>query len=103
MWEKSRSNCKQEGINSTAIANEKFTVLWQADKFIKEDILQFSENNDGHNWPPSMEELRSRDDAVLESVLQFMEDLLKNPGHSISEKVQRLVYSYSSDLIHGVT
>ena len=32
-----------------------------------------------------------------------MEDLLKTPGHSISEKVQRLVYSYSSDLIHGVS
>ena len=93
----------KEGINSTAIANEKFTVLQQAAKFIREDILQFSENNNEHNWPPSIEELRSKDDTVPESVLQFMEDLLKTPGYSISEKVQHLVYSYSSNLIHGVT
>ena len=47
----------KEDINSTAIANEKFTVLRQAAKFIREDILQFSENNYEHNWPPSIEEL----------------------------------------------
>ena len=61
----------KEGINSTAIANENFTVLWQAAKFIRKDILQFSESNE-HNWPPSIEELRSRDDAVPESVLLFI-------------------------------
>ena len=47
----------KEGINSTAIANEKFTVLRQAAKFIREDILQSSENNNEHNWPRSIEEL----------------------------------------------
>ena len=81
----------------------KSIVLQKAAKFIREDILEFSEDMAEFNWPPSIEELRARDSSLPESVLHFMENLVKVPGHSLSEKVQRLVYSYLSDLVHGVT
>ena len=93
----------KESINCMSIPNEKSIVLRKAAKFIREDILKFSEDMAECNLPPSIEELRARDSALPESVLQFMENLLKVSGHSLSENVWRLVHSCSSDLVHGVT
>ena len=50
----------KEGINCMSIPNEKSIVLRKAAKFIREDILKFSEYMAECNWPPSIEELRAR-------------------------------------------
>ena len=77
-------------------------MLQKAAKLIRNDVLEFGENCRELNWPPSTQELQKRDRDIPRSVISFLEGVLKPPGHSFSDKIQRYIQSYASDLVHGV-
>ena len=65
--------------------------------------MKFADEVSDCQWPPCIQELKERNNEIPKSVLTFLENVLKTPGHACSEKVQHYILSYSSDLIHGVT
>ena len=92
-----------KGVSTTTISNQKTIILNEAAQLLREDVMEYASKFEETEWPPTTASLRSRLDTIPESVLQFMESLLKNPGHACSEKVQRLVTSFSGDIIYGIT
>ena len=84
--------CQEECINSAA-------------KHIHNDIEEYCEriSQNPLNWPPSIEELASSNRMLPPSVTLFLTSLLKASKHSVTSKVRRLVDSYSSDLVYGVS
>ena len=92
----------KEGIKSSTLPNEKTSVLQKAAKLIRNDILEFDENCRELIWPPSTQELQKRDRDISRSVISFLEGVLKPPGHSCSDTIQRYIQSYASDLVHEV-
>ena len=85
------------------IPNQKTIILNEAAQLLREDVLEYASKFEETEWPPTTAALKSRMDIIPESVLQFTESLLKNPGYASSEKVQRLVTSFSSDINYGIT
>ena len=55
------------------------------------------------SWPINLDELDSENRNPPEWVTSFLTQLLRNKDHPNSEALTRLIKSYTSDLIHGVT
>lgn len=86
-----------------AVATKEY-FIGKAIDYLKEDILKFAEETDideSNQWPPTFEVLNER--KPPESVTYFLTGLLKHNRHVTPERAIRLVESYASDLIHGVT
>ena len=87
-----------KGVNTTTIPNQKtiisikYLVLNEAAQLLREDVLEYATKFEETEWPPTTASLQSRLDTIPESVLQFMESLLKNPGHACSEKVGNVIF-----------
>ena len=92
-----------EGVNTTTIPNQKTIILNEAAQLLREDVLEYASKFGETEWPPTTASLQSRLDNIPESGLQFMKSFLKNTGHACSQKVERLVTSFSSDIIYGIT
>ena len=77
----------KEGIESITTPDEKSSVVRKAAQFIREDILKFCDETKESQWPPSIQELQGRNQDIPKSVLSFLENLLKMPGHACNEKI----------------
>ena len=54
------------------------------------------------DWPPRLEQLKNSETNFPTSLTEFLTNLLKSDRGN-SDVIKRLVHSYGSDLIHGVT
>ena len=54
-------------------------------------------------WPPRLEQLKNFETNFPVNLSEFLTNLLKSKDRANSEVIKRLVHSYGSDLIHGVT
>lgn len=93
----------KDGINSHTLLNNPDIIIKEAAELLRSDILDYANNIPELKWPPYIEDLKSEDMKPPQSLLLFLSQLLKANDHSESYTVKRLVESYSSDLIHGVT
>ena len=71
--------------------------------YLRNDILEYCSSLSNLNWPPSIDELTKEDRLPPTSVTLFLTNLLKSADHSLKPYVQRLIDSYSLDMIHGVS
>ena len=75
----------------------------KAAECLRQDILEYAKNIPDSKWPPTVEDLSSDARKPPKFLESFMSYLLKNKDHPNRHTVNRLIQSYSSDLIHGVT
>ena len=87
-------------------SNKKQECVIAAAGYLRQEILNYSENLPELNWPPNIEELTSNERNPPPILLTFMKELLLNKNNRStikSENISRLIDSYCADLIHGVT
>ena len=78
-------------------------IVTSAAKYIRSDIENYCNNLPPLNWPPTIEELMKDERMPPTSVILFLNNLLKHSKHTVSSQKKRLVDSYASDFIHGVS
>lgn len=101
-------NTPEVVVNASAIDhhtlfNDRSHVIEQAAQYLREGIIQFVKATPELAWPFSIDEVTSENRQAPDSVFCFLQCLLQNKSHQKSEAVNRLVQSYSADLLHGVT
>ena len=70
---------------------------------MRNDIIDYAKELPPLNWPPSVDELLSDERKPPESVISFLTHLLRSEKHKTGESINRLIESYSADLVHRVT
>ena len=90
-----------DAINSHTIFNDREHLLLQAAECLREDILDHAQSIPNLSWPPSIDDVSSDERKRPESLGSFLRQLLMNMPKR--DTANRLIQSYSSDLIHGVT
>ena len=93
----------KDGINSHTFFNNPDFIIQEAAETLRSDILDYANSMPKLKWPPYIDDLTSEAMQPPQSLVLFLGQLLKANDHSESNTVKRLVESYSSDLIHGVT
>ena len=90
-----------EGLQSA----NKYECIRRASEFLKHDILEFAKQLPDLSWPPTIDELVSNERNPPESLVTFLQNLLKERDHSVwrSNSIPRLIDSYAADLVSGVT
>ena len=81
----------------------KESIVVEAAELIPKHILAYASNLNRDDWPPDLKILQDMFDSIPHTVFDFFETLLKDQSHGTSERVNRLIRSYSCDMIHGVT
>eukprot|EP00794_Sanderia_malayensis_P014842 gene14842-biopygen11931 len=90
-------------IDSHTLFNDREHIIKQAAQFLREDILRFAKETPALSWPIMTDEVTSTAREPPSSVESFLRDLLTTKDHAKSDHANRLVKSYSADLVHGVT
>ena len=72
-------------------------------KSLKEDMLNKCDELQNVNWPPTSEELQEDSRTPPKSPCIFLETLIKNDDHSITEKQAWLILSVTEDIVFAVT
>ena len=93
----------REGITTTSTTNTKEYLLKAAAKALHSEILEYEKSLPDLSWPPQIDVLKERNESIPSLVINFFDILLKAPGHSNSVFTQRLIDSFSQDLVHGVS
>ena len=91
-----------EGLHSTTIVKDTTSIIKQAAEYLQEEILEYASNMNMLDWPPQLEQLKNSEKNFPTNLTEFLTNLLKS-DRGISDIIKRLVHSYGSDLIHGVT
>ena len=81
----------------------KESVLKQAAEYPRDDILYYASKVDQSIWPPTCDSLQNSERDFPSTLNEFLRYVLKTRDHACSDSMKRLVNSYESDLIHGVT
>ena len=93
----------REGITTTSTTNTKEYLLKAAAKALRSEILEYEKSLPDLSWPPQIDVLKERNESIPSLVTNFLDILLKALGHSNSVFTQRLIDSFSQDLVHGVS
>ena len=75
----------------------------QAAECLHEDILDHAQSIPNLSWPPSIDDLSSDERKPPESLESFLPKLFTNKDHPNRDMANRLIQSYSLDLINGIT
>ena len=88
--------------NSPSI--QQFTIK-RAALYLQESVLKFLEDVDPLPWPPTVESLASRERQYPELLELLFKELLSPKGshHLTAERVDRLIDSFSQDIMHAVS
>ena len=92
-----------EAVEATLKMADKESSIKRVANFLREDIQEYCQSLPPLSWPPTIEELCTENRLPPASVTLFLTNLLKSSDESQTEKVNRLVDSYSADFIHGVS
>ena len=91
-----------DAINSPTIFNDREHLLMQAAECLRDDILDHAQSIPNLIRPPSIDHLSSDERKPPESLESFLRQLLMNKDRPNRNTANRLIQSYSSNLIHGV-
>ena len=92
-----------EGVKSHYIFNAHDQIIKQAANYLRNDILECAKRIFELIWPSCLGELNSQGRRPPDCLTAFITHLLTGSDQQNSESVDRLLKSYASDLIHGVT
>lgn len=90
-------------INSHTLLNDREHVVEQAAVYLRDDITSFAKATPELSWPLDIHAITSDVRQPPHSIEKFLRTLLERKDHPNSDNVNRLINSYSADLIHGVT
>ena len=76
-------------------------MIKDAAKFLRNDILDFCAKLLPLSWPPRLEELLCEE--RLPPTVLFLNTLLKSPKHAVTDRIRRLINSFSADFVYGVS
>ena len=92
-----------EGIYSKNMMGCNEALLQEAAKYLQSEVLAYENSLPELPWPPQIDTLVERSELIPSSLINFLNILLKSTNHPNSEKVSRMVTSFSQDLIHGIS
>ena len=92
-----------EGVKPHYVFNDHDQIIKQAADHLRNDILEYAKRIPELNWPPCLDELNSQERLPPDCLTVFITHLLIGSDQQNSESVGRLIQSYASDLIYGVT
>ena len=92
-----------EGIYSKNMIGCNEALLQEAAKYLQSKVLAYENSLRELPWPPQIDTLVERSELIPSSLINFLNILLKSTNHPNSEKVSRMVTSFSQDLIHGIS
>ena len=92
-----------DAIHSHTLFNDRAHIIEQAAQHLRGDILSFANTTPELSWPIHLKDLTSSAREPPPSVDAFLRNLLTTKEHSGSDTANRLIKSYSADLVHGVT
>ena len=104
-----RKNSPDVVINSKSLESEVTitsdheSLIRNPAKYLRSDIIDYCDKLTLLSWPPTLEELLSDERLPPPSVVLFLTTMLKSPKHAVTDRIRRLVKSYSADFVHGVT
>ena len=70
---------------------------------LRRDVVSFIENAAEIPWPPRSKDLRREDRNPPLSVQKFFRVMLQDTHHSVGVNVDRLISSYSQDVVHAIS
>ena len=91
-----------DSVNSNLLLNNKDVIIKEAAQLLRSDIIEYLNNLPEIPWPPHID---SFDEAkhFSNSLIQFLECLVKSPGRETKENVKRIVSSFASDFIKRIS
>ena len=92
-----------EAVEATLEMSDKKSCIQRVASFLRENIQEYCKSLPPLSLPPTIEELFTENRLPPASITLFLTNLLKSSDESQTEKVSRLVESYSADFIHGVS
>ena len=92
-----------EGVKSHCVFNDHDQIIKQAADYLRNDILEYVKRMLELTWPPCLDDLNSQERRPPDCLTAFITHLLTGSDQQDSESVDRLIQSYASDLIYGVT
>ena len=78
-------------------------IIKQAADYLRNNILEYAKRFPELIWPPCLGELNLQERRLPDCLTAFITHLLTGSDQQNSESVDRLIKSYASDLIYGVT
>lgn len=93
-----------ENLDSEVTLNSnQESIIKNAAKFLRKDILEFCSKLTPLSWPPTIEELLSENRLPPPATILFLTTLLKSPKHAATDRIRRIVDSYAADFVYGVS
>lgn len=93
-----------QNIDSKMTVNShKEPLIKNAARYLRQDIIEFCKKLPPMSWPPTLEEILSDTRAAPPSSVLFLTSLLKNPKHAVTDRIRRLINSFSADFVYGVS
>ena len=95
-------NSKNLGSEVTLNSNEEM-IIKNAAKCLRNDILDFCTRLPPLSWPPKLKELLSGNRLPPRSTTLLLITLLKSSKKAVTDRIRRLVDSFSADFVYGVS
>ena len=86
-------------IDTQVVVSDKESSIIKVANYLHKDIEEYCDLLPATHWPRTVEELSADNRLPPASITLFRTSLLKSVGHGVSVNVQRLVESYTDDLI----
>ena len=87
-----------DSVNSNLLLNNKDVIIKEAAQLLRSDIIEYPSNLPEILWPPHIDSF-DKAEHFPDSIIQFLECLVKCPGRETTENVKRIVHSIASDFI----
>ena len=96
-------SCVNNNTILSHMKENKRYVITEAARFIRVEILEMIEKAPSLTWPPKAKDLLEATRQPPELMNAFLRCLFHDSHHTESDKVQDYVWSYSQDMVHGVS
>ena len=87
---------------SCLLVNNKDVIIKEAAQLLRSDIIEYLNNLPEIPWPPHIDSF-DKAEHFPDSIIQFLECLVKSPGRETTENVKRNVNSFASDFIESIS
>ena len=95
--------CVQNNTLSSFMEHNKESAVRETARFIREDILNTIDSAPKLSWPPRAKDLSDDRRQPPELAKTFLKHVLHDSHHPESQLVEDYVWSFSQDLVHGVS
>ena len=90
-----------DSVNSNLLLNNKCNYKGSC-QLLRSDIIEYLNNLPETPWHPHIDSF-DKAEHFPDSIIQFLECLVKCPGRETTENVKRIVHSIASDFIESIS